>query len=140
MNRVNLICLGVKDMQESLKFYRSIGFQTYEKGKNPPIVFFDNQGSKLELYPISDLAKDINDQIPPALSTGGFSGMTLACNMKSKDEVDELMERVKRVGGTIVKQPQIVEWGGYSATSKILMGTIGKWPMGKCGSSMKMIC
>lgn len=50
-------------MKKSLAFYRSIGFQTYVKEDNPPIVFFDNQGSKLELYPIEGLVKDINAEI-----------------------------------------------------------------------------
>ncbi|MFV0352893.1 MAG: VOC family protein [Oscillospiraceae bacterium] len=52
MNRINLICLGVRDMQKALAFYKSLGFKTYIKEQNPPIVFFDTQGTKLELYPI----------------------------------------------------------------------------------------
>lgn len=31
MNKINLICLGVKDMAVSLQFYKNIGFKTYEK-------------------------------------------------------------------------------------------------------------
>jgi catechol 2,3-dioxygenase-like lactoylglutathione lyase family enzyme len=45
MNRINLICLGVKDMEKSLAFYKNIGFQTHEKKDNPPVVFFNNQGT-----------------------------------------------------------------------------------------------
>lgn len=114
MNRINLICLGVRDMEKSLAFYKNIGFQTFEKENNPAIVFFNNQGSKLELYPIEELAKDINAENPPLLSTGGFSGITLACNMKSEPEVDKLMELVASQGGNIVKKPEKVFWGGYS--------------------------
>lgn len=62
MNRINIICLGVKDMETSIAFYKNIGFTTYEKENNPPIVFFNNQGSKLELYPIEELAKDIDEK------------------------------------------------------------------------------
>lgn len=72
MNRINLICLGVRDMAKSLAFYKNIGFQTHEKDDAPPIVFFDNQGSKMELYPLEELARDINAENPPALSAGGF--------------------------------------------------------------------
>lgn len=40
MNRINLICLGVKDMKTSVKFYRDgLGFETAEKRDNPEIVF-----------------------------------------------------------------------------------------------------
>ncbi|WP_409070275.1 VOC family protein [Desulfobulbus sp.] len=101
-------------MKRSLNFYRNIGFSTYENAEKPPIVFFDNQGTKLELYPLDELAKDINAETPPPLSSGGFGGMTLACNMKSKEEVDAAMERVKQHGGVVVKPPQDVFWGGYS--------------------------
>ena len=114
MNRINLICLGVRNIRKSLAFYKSIGFQTFEKAEAPPIVFFNNQGSKLELYPLDALARDIDADNPPPLSPGGFSGITLACNMKSTEEVDALMETVKRHGGIIAKQPQKVFWGGYS--------------------------
>lgn len=114
MNRINLICLGVRDIKKSLTFYKNIGFKTYEKEDKPAIVFFDNQGTKLELYPLAELAKDINAENPPALMQGGFNGITLACNMKSQAEVDEFMATVEQHGGTIAKAPQKVFWGGYS--------------------------
>ncbi len=114
MNRINLICLGVRDIKRSLAFYKNIGFKTHAEEGEPPVVFFDNQGSKLELYPLTELAKDINPDNPPALSQGGFCGMTLACNMTSREAVDTFMELVKRHGGILVKQPREVFWGGYS--------------------------
>lgn len=113
VNRINLICLGVRDMAASLAFYKNIGFQTQENGSCPPIVFFNTQGSKLELFPIEELAKDINTDTPPAVVQGAFNGITLACNMKSEQEVDDLMTLVEKHGGTVVKQPQKVFWGGY---------------------------
>lgn len=114
MNRLNLVCLGVRDMERSLAFYKSIGFKTYETSNKPPIVFFDNQGSKLELYPVDGLARDINEENPPAVSSGGFCGITLACNMKSEQEVNDFMALVGKNGGVIAKVPQKVFWGGYS--------------------------
>ncbi|MBF6634061.1 MAG: VOC family protein [Planococcus sp. (in: Bacteria)] len=113
MNRINLICLGVKDMQTSTKFYRDgLGFETAEKGDNPGIVFFNSSGSKLELFPLEELAKDIDEQNPPAGT--GFSGITLAYNAKSKEEVDRVMDLARRAGGKVVKEPKDVFWGGYS--------------------------
>lgn len=122
MNRINLICLGVRNMEKSLAFYKRIGFQTFEKENNPPIVFFDTEGSKLELYPIEKLAEDINEQNPPKLSSGGFCGMTLACNFKTEEEVDAFLELVERSGGIIVKKAQRVFWGGYSGYFQDLDG------------------
>lgn len=114
MNRINLICLGVSDMKKSLAFYKNLGFKTYIKEDNPPIVFFDNQGTKLELFPLEELARDINAQAPPAIDRKGFGGITLACNMKSEKEVDDLFAVVEKYGGTIAKKPEKVSWGGYS--------------------------
>lgn len=39
MNRINLICLGVSNLENALQFYKSIGFQTLAQN-GVPIVFF----------------------------------------------------------------------------------------------------
>jgi len=109
-------------MPRALEFYKAVGFQTFETNEDPPVVFFNNEGSRLELYPLSALQKDIDPKNPPTVSSESFSGMTLACNMKSKEEVDSVMESAERAGGTLVKQPQTVFWGGYSGYFKDLDG------------------
>lgn len=115
MNRINLIALGVKDIRQSLDFYKSIGFEASVTGddEKPVIVFFKNEGSILELFPLEELAKDINKENPPEISTGGFPGFTLAYNGKSAAEVDDIFKKVEKVGAKIVKQPQPLSWGGY---------------------------
>lgn len=113
MNRMNIICLGVNDMEESIRFYRDgLGFKTDEKGNHPEVVFFSTSGTKLELYPIELLAKDINENDPPKIANG-FAGITLAYNAKSKREVCEIIELARKAGAKIVKEPQDVFWGGY---------------------------
>lgn len=113
MNRINLITLGVHDMKTSLKFYRDgLGFTTSVNEENPGVVFFSNGGTKLALYPLDELAKDINEEEPP--TRNGFSGITLAYNAKSAEEVDLMITRAEIAGGKIVKMPQRVFWGGYS--------------------------
>ncbi|APC47741.1 glyoxalase [Virgibacillus halodenitrificans] len=115
MNRINLITLGVKNIKKSLQFYRDIGFKASVIGgeEAPIIVFFNNEGSKLELFPLEELAKDIDDKNPPELSKGGFSGITLAYNAKSEAEIDSIFQLVKEVGAEVVKEPQSLSWGGY---------------------------
>ncbi|WP_153462132.1 MULTISPECIES: VOC family protein [Sediminibacillus] len=116
MNRLNLVTLGVKDMVESLHFYREgLGFEVlvYGEESNPEVIFFNNRGTKISLFPLEQLAADINEQEPPALKSGG-SAISLAYNGKSKQEVDEVFAMAARAGATIVKQPQTVFWGGYS--------------------------
>ena len=114
MNKITCICLGVKNMEKALKFYRDgLGYKTDCKENNPPVCFFDTPGTKFELFPLDLLAKDINETNPPKVN--GFSGITLTYNVKNKDDVDKIVELVKKAGGTIVKEPQDVFWGGYHA-------------------------
>ena len=108
MNKITCICLGVKDMERSIKFYRDgLGYKTDCTENNPPVCFFDTPGTKFELFPLEQLAKDINEN--------GFSGITLAYNVEHKEDVDNVIELVRKAGGEIVKEPQEVFWGGYHA-------------------------
>ena len=44
-----------------------------------------------------------------------ISLITLAYNVKTKDEVNEIIEIARKAGAAIVKEPQDVFWGGYHA-------------------------
>lgn len=122
MNRINIITLGVEDVAKSCDFYRDgLGFSTPNKEETPSIVFFNNGGTKLALYPISELAKDINEANPPQ-KNNTFTGFTLAYNAKSKQEVDDVFKKIEQIGGVIVKSPQDVFWGGYSGYFQDLDG------------------
>ncbi|SDN65109.1 VOC family protein [Alkalicoccus daliensis] len=113
MNRINLITLGVENIPTSLRFYRDgLGFETSVSEENPGIVFFNNRGTKLALYPLDELAKDINQK--EQLVRGKFSGITFAFNAHSAEEVDQVMKQAEKAGGKIIKSPQKVFWGGYS--------------------------
>lgn len=113
MNRINVICLGVKSMEREIRFYRDgLGFQTDEKSNNPDVIFFSTSGTKLELYPLEMLSKDINSETPPKIGEG-FGGMTLAYNVKKKEEVEEILNLARKAGAKIVKEAQDAFWGGY---------------------------
>jgi len=102
-------------MKKSIKFYRDgLGFKTNEKSNNPEVIFFSTSGTKLELYPLNLLAKDINENNPLEIANG-FGGITLAYNAKSKEEVCAIIELARESGAKIVKEPQDVFWGGYHA-------------------------
>ena len=122
MNRMNILTLGVADVQKARAFYRDgLGFVTPNTDESPEVVFFNNGGTKLALYPLSALAEDINPAQPPQKSNS-FPGFTLAYNAKTKEEVDEIFGKIEAIGGTIVKPPQIVFWGGYSGYFQDLDG------------------
>lgn len=114
MNRLNLITLGTRDIVKSHAFFKQLGFETSIRGtqENPAIIFFKNEGSKIALYPLDELAKDIHPENPLETATG-FAGITLAYNAKSKQEVNEVLERAKSAGATIQKEPKATDWGGY---------------------------
>lgn len=113
MGRINIVCLGVSDMERSIRFYKDgLGFETREESYSPPVIFFKAGGTVLELYPIGALAEDTGGG---QTRTAGFSGVTLACNVKSKEEVLEIIGRAREAGAKITKEPQDAFWGGYHA-------------------------
>ncbi len=115
MNRVSVLCLGVRNMAASVRFYRDgLGFETREKADEPQVIFFNSRGVKLELYPLHLLAEDICPERPPA-TPEGFGGITLAYNVASEAEVRAVAELARAAGAKIVKEPQPVFWGGYHA-------------------------
>ena len=115
MNKITCICLGVRSMENSIKFYRDeLGFVTEEKADNPKVVFFNTPGTKFELYPLELLAEDISQENPPKIANG-FAGITLAYNVEHKEDVEKVIELARKAGAKIVKEPQDVFWGGYHA-------------------------
>ncbi len=122
MNRLNIITLGVKDIKKSFAFYKGLGFESKLKVDDKlDIVFFNNQGTRLALYPLDALAMDISESEPPK-KTKDFTGITIAYNTKSKEEVDEVLKRAEELGGKIIKPADQVFWGGYSGYFEDLDG------------------
>lgn len=110
--RISIICLGVADLDRSVRFYRDgLGFPTnYKAGEQ--IAFFSTNGTRLTLYPLDKLAKDISPSLQPI--RGQFSGITLAHNTRTKEEVSAVLAQAEAAGGTIFKYAQDVFWGGHS--------------------------
>ena len=110
--RITIITLGVADLERSVRFYRDgLGFPTNYKN-DEPIAFFSTNGARLALYPLDKLAEDISPSLQP--TKGQFSGITLAHNTRTKEEVSAILARAETAGGTIVKHAQDVFWGGHS--------------------------
>jgi uncharacterized protein len=109
--KIGLITLGVADVKRSLIFYRDgLGFQTHNYNDGDEAVFFRLEGSWLSIYPREKLAEDA--QVPA--EGKGFSGITLAHNVSSKQEVNAVFDHAVQSGAKPVKIPQDVFWGGYS--------------------------
>jgi uncharacterized protein len=111
--RISMITLGVRDLAASVKFYeQGLGFPRMESP--PDVAFFTLNGTWLGLYGRDALADDA--QVSP--DGQGFEAFTLAHNVQSEADVDEVVNRAVQAGATLVKQPQKVFWGGYSGYFK----------------------
>ena len=108
--RISIITLGVSDLARSVAFYRDgLGLTLFDDNTES-IAFFQNKGTWLALYPREALAADVGI----ATEGSGFSGVTLAHNLRSKEEVDELLTVAVSAGATLVKPARDTFWGGYS--------------------------
>jgi len=74
------------------------------------VVFFQAGGMALALFPRSELATDA--KIAPEGS--GFSGISLAYNTRTRDEVDAVLAEAEAAGATLLKPGEEASWGGYS--------------------------
>jgi catechol 2,3-dioxygenase-like lactoylglutathione lyase family enzyme len=116
--KINLITLGVRDFEKSVRFYeQGLGWKR-SSASTDDMVVFPLGGVALSLYPRHLLAEDATVK---DVSTG-FPGLTLAHNTRSEKEVDDVLKNVESLGATIVKAAQKVFWGGYSGYFKDLDG------------------
>jgi catechol 2,3-dioxygenase-like lactoylglutathione lyase family enzyme len=107
--RISFVTLGISDLQRSLKFYRDgLGFPL-SSASTGDVAFFKTGGIVLALYPTEKLAEDAH--VPPAGS--GFRGVTLAHNVRSREEVSAVLALAEAAGATITKPAQDTFWGGH---------------------------
>ena len=98
--RVSLITLAVADMERSAIFYEAMGWKRVESPDG--VVAFDLFGQTLGLYPKTKLAEDMG--ISPQ-EIGGFSGISLAHNVREKDDVAPIYDMALAAGARGIKPP-----------------------------------
>ena len=116
---ITLITLGVLDLERSLAFYRDgLSLPTQgivgEQIEDGAVAFFKLDGGLvLALFPRTSLLKDANlDATTASASTPAT--FSLAHNVGSKEEVDQVMRQAVRAGATMTSAAHDREWGGYS--------------------------
>ena len=107
--RLNIVTLGVADLQKSRQFYTGAFGWIPANGSDENIVFMNHGGIVLALYPLEALAEDAG--IPAERS--GFSGVTLAINAESREALDELYQKALAAGAKSLIAPRDTFWGGY---------------------------
>jgi catechol 2,3-dioxygenase-like lactoylglutathione lyase family enzyme len=114
--RITLLTLGVDDLERAVAFYRDgLGFPTkgivgteFEHGA---VAFFDLQGDlKLALWRRRDLAHDTGLPLSPRSPTD----FAIAHNVRSREEVDQIMAQAAQAGARVLKVAAPAFWGGYT--------------------------
>jgi uncharacterized protein len=105
--RLSLVTLGVRDLARSQAFYEALGWE----GRSPDgdVVFFQAGGMIVGLWSREKLAED-----SVTADAGGWGGVTLAYNARSREEVDAVVAEARAAGGHIAREPGETFWGGYS--------------------------
>jgi len=106
--RVSLITLGVADVAAARAFYEKLGWQGNEVEET---VFFQAGGLGVVLWGREKLAADGNVEGPGG---DGFGGVALAHNVRSREQVDEIVAVAEAAGATITKRPAETFYGGYA--------------------------
>jgi catechol 2,3-dioxygenase-like lactoylglutathione lyase family enzyme len=120
--RIDLITLGVDDLERALGFYREglglespgiVGTEWVGDDSTPAgavAMFRLQSGTLLALYPRTELAKDANADLGAA-ETSQFSIGQL---VGSPDEVDQVLAQAQAAGATITDEAHDRPWGIYS--------------------------
>jgi len=106
--RMSLLTLGVRDLERSVRFYEQ-GLGLPRMPSPPEVAFFTLNGTWLGLYSRQAMAEEagVTDD------GGGFAGFTIAHNVHSEQEVDEVLAQAEAAGATLVNAGHRAHWGGY---------------------------
>jgi catechol 2,3-dioxygenase-like lactoylglutathione lyase family enzyme len=108
--RISLVTLGVTDLERSLHFYRDgLGWHPSSASVDGEVAFFQMGGLVLALWSRVELAADA-----AVFDGGGWGGVALAHNVRSREEADAAVAQGIEAGGRLLKAPIATEWGGYS--------------------------
>ncbi len=99
---ISLITIGVRDLDRSIRFYSSLGWELAPRGKYEQTAFFQLNGQVLVLYPLTGLLREQN--MEEAKPVPG--GITLAIHVGSKEEVFEVYGMFVAAGGVVLKEPE----------------------------------
>jgi predicted lactoylglutathione lyase len=105
---IALITLGVTDYERARTFYAELGWSPALEIEET--AFFQANGVVLVLWDRAKLAADTG------LDDDGarWSGIALAHNVETREDVDRLVEQARRSGATVTREPAETFYGGYA--------------------------
>lgn len=101
----NMITLGVRNFVGQRDFYRSLGWSQMFDSED--FAVFELRGALLALFPLDKLAADAKSH--PEESGGGIR-CSVIINVDEPAQVDEIVERARRSGARITKEPVEAEF------------------------------
>ena len=106
--RVSLVTLGVADVARATAFYEALGWAPALDIEET--VFFQANGVVVVLWGRDKLAGDMG------ISDEGarWGGIALAHNVRSRDEVHDVIERARANGAEVTREPSETFYGGYA--------------------------
>ena len=105
--RISLVTLGVADVTRARAFYERLGWRGQEVEET---VFFQAGGLALVLWSRAKLAGDAG----VVDGGGGFGGVTLAQNVRSRAEVDAVLAAAVDAGAEVTRPARETFYGGYA--------------------------
>jgi catechol 2,3-dioxygenase-like lactoylglutathione lyase family enzyme len=107
--RLSLVTLGVADVTRSRRFYEALGWRASSASQPDDVAFFQLGGIALALWGRPELARDAELPDP-----GGWGGVALAHNARTRAEVDAILAEARAAGGRVLKLARETSWGGYA--------------------------
>jgi catechol 2,3-dioxygenase-like lactoylglutathione lyase family enzyme len=95
--RISLVTLGVTDLTRARAFYEALGWAG-AKQPDSEVCFFQAGGMVFGLW--------------TALGGHGAPGIELAHNVRTPQEVADVLAEAENAGGTIVRHAHRADWGG----------------------------
>jgi len=111
---ISLVTLGVSDYARAKSFYEALGWSVALDIEET--AFLPANGVVLVLWGREKLAKDHG--IPD--DGASWSGIALAHNVGSREEVDDVIEQARQQGATITREPAETFYGGYAGVFRDL--------------------
>lgn len=133
--RLTLVTLGVDDMARAVRFYEGLGWRK-SAGSVEDAAFFQLGGIAMCLHPRAMLAEDAGAPLGPR----GFSGVTIAHNVRNREAVAEVLATAEKAGARIRKPAQDTFWGGHHGYFEDTEGHLWEvawnpgWPLDEAGN------
>jgi uncharacterized protein len=106
--------LPVTDLEKSKEFFRNIGFKPNPMHENATTLasfFIGEQNFVLMLFPAKDFAGFARTSV---YNTKNGTEMMINFDAGSRADVDEMAEKVRKAGGKIFSEPELVDGWMYS--------------------------